>query len=156
MTRVWSSDITMTGPAFTASSIIPAVAPGGPFAQAINNAGQIVGVYQDGAGTQHGFLYSGGFFTTIDDPSATDGTNARSINDAGQIVGSYNHASGQHGFVATVGPNPPAPAGTTADMVLRGSNTSSIAGQYEIYDIGNNTILAGYSLGRVGTDWGFV
>ena len=28
--------------------------------------------------------------------------------------------------------------------------------QYEIYDIGSNTILAGYSLGQVGTDWGFV
>src|SRR2546430_11501105 len=41
-------------------------------------------------------------------------------------------------------------------MVLRASNTSPIAGQYEIYDIGNNTILAGYSLGTVGTDWGFV
>ena len=29
-------------------------------------------------------------------------------------------------------------------------------GQYEIYDIGNNAILAGYHLGQVGTDWGFV
>jgi hypothetical protein len=31
-----------------------------------------------------------------------------------------------------------------------------VAGQYEIYDIGNNAILAGYSLGTVGTDWGYV
>jgi hypothetical protein len=42
-------------------------------------------------------------------------------------------------------------------MVLRGSNTSAaVMGQYEIYDIGSNSILAGYSLGQVGTDWGFV
>jgi hypothetical protein len=31
-----------------------------------------------------------------------------------------------------------------------------VMGQYEIYDIGNNSILAGYSLGQVGTTWGFV
>ncbi|HET7019491.1 MAG TPA: chitinase [Xanthobacteraceae bacterium] len=46
--------------------------------------------------------------------------------------------------------NPPAPVGTTADMVLRRGD-----GTYEIYDIGNNAILAAYSLGQVGTDWQF-
>jgi hypothetical protein len=44
--------------------------------------------------------------------------------------------------------NPAPPAGTTADMILRSGN-----GTYEIYDIGNNAILAGYKLGQVGTDW---
>jgi hypothetical protein len=29
-------------------------------------------------------------------------------------------------------------------------------GQYEIYNLGNNSILAAYWLGQVGTDWGFV
>jgi hypothetical protein len=48
-------------------------------------------------------------------------------------------------------PNPPAPAGTTADMILR----HSADGLYEIYDIGNNAILAGYQLGQVGTEWQF-
>jgi hypothetical protein len=53
-------------------------------------------------------------------------------------------------------PNPPLPAGTTADMILRGSNSSpAVMSQYEIYDLGNNAILAGYSLGTVGTDWQF-
>ena len=95
-------------------------------------------------------------YTTIDDPLATSGTIAQGINEAGQIVGYYIDASGQHGFLATAMPNPPPPAGTTADMVLRASNTAPIAGQYEIYDIGSNAILAGYSLGQVGTDWRFV
>jgi Calx-beta domain len=45
---------------------------------------------------------------------------------------------------------PPPPAGTTADMILRNTN-----GTYEIYDIGNNAILAGYKLGQLGTDWTF-
>jgi hypothetical protein len=48
-------------------------------------------------------------------------------------------------------PNPPAPAGTTGDMVLRRGD-----GTYEIYDLGNNAILAAYALGQVGSDWQFV
>ena len=55
----------------------------------------------------------------------------------------------------TVGVNPFPPPGTTADMILRASNTSLIAGQYEIYDIGNNAILAASVLGQVGTDFQF-
>jgi uncharacterized repeat protein (TIGR01451 family) len=47
------------------------------------------------------------------------------------------------------------PVGTTADMILRASNTSPIAGQYEIYDIGNNAILAAGALGQVATDFQF-
>jgi hypothetical protein len=49
-------------------------------------------------------------------------------------------------------PNPPPPAGTTADMILR----HGADGKYEIYDLGNNTILAALPLGQVGTDWKFV
>jgi hypothetical protein len=105
----------------------------------------------------HGFLYSNGTYTTLDDPLGTN-TEALGINDAGQIVGFYTDSGLRgHGFLLTITPNPAAPAGTTADMILRGSNTSSaVAGQYEIYDIGNNAILPGYSLGQVGTDWAFV
>jgi Bacterial Ig-like domain len=57
--------------------------------------------------------------------------------------------------VDTLTPAPP-PLGTTADLILRGANSApTVAGQYEIYDIGNNAILAGYSLGQVGSDWQF-
>jgi hypothetical protein len=48
-----------------------------------------------------------------------------------------------------VPPNPPPPAATTADMILRHGSD----GQYYIYDIGNNSLLAAYKLGQVGTDW---
>jgi probable HAF family extracellular repeat protein len=125
------------------------------FAKGINNAGQIVGYYSNASGT-HGFVYSGGFYTTLDDPSATVNTTlAWGINDAGQVVGEYFGGS-FHGFLEIAMPNPPPPVGTLADMILRASNTSPIAGQYEIYDIGNNAILSGNSLGQVGTDWAFV
>ena len=47
-------------------------------------------------------------------------------------------------------PPPPAvPAGTTADMIMRDGNN----GNYEIYDLGNNAILAAAPLGQVGTEW---
>jgi hypothetical protein len=48
--------------------------------------------------------------------------------------------------------NPPPPAGTTADMILR----HGAYGDYEIYNIGNNSLLGAYYLGQVGTDWAFV
>jgi hypothetical protein len=54
--------------------------------------------------------------------------------------------------VPGVASHPPPPLGTTADMILRHSTD----GLYEIYDIGNNAILAAYSLGHVGTEWTFV
>jgi uncharacterized repeat protein (TIGR03803 family) len=46
--------------------------------------------------------------------------------------------------------NSPPPLGTTADMILHTSD-----GRYEIYDLGNNAVLAGYPLGQVGADWQF-
>ena len=40
------------------------------------------------------------------------------------------------------------PAGSTADMIMRDNN-----GNYEIYDFGNNVILAAGPLGQVGVEW---
>jgi hypothetical protein len=44
--------------------------------------------------------------------------------------------------------NPPVPTGTTADLILRRTD-----GTFEIYNIGGNAILAGYSLGQVASGW---
>src|SRR5262249_30898161 len=83
------------------------------------------------------------------------GTFAMGINDAGQIVGYYRddtfNLSQTHGFLYTTTPNPAPPAPTTADMILR----HDADGLYEIYDIGNNSILTAYSLAQLGTDWQF-
>ena len=59
--------------------------PGGSDTMAfgINNAGDIVGGFNNAVGGGHGFLYTGGNFTTIDVPGST-GTNAHGINDIGQ------------------------------------------------------------------------
>src|SRR5438128_1308787 len=126
----------------------------------INGTGQIVGFYTNASGT-HGFLKSGATYTTLDDPSATMGTYASGINGVGQIAGYYFNGTGEHGFLYSGGTyttldDPLASSNTYAlginasgqivgfyqngsDLILRGSNTSpAVAGQYEIYDIGNN------------------
>src|SRR5258708_9964470 len=64
----------------------------GTLASGINDTGQIVGTYADASGV-HGFLLSGGSYTTLDAPLAPQYTIAQGINGAGQIVGLYfsNH-----------------------------------------------------------------
>jgi probable HAF family extracellular repeat protein len=74
----------------------------GTTANGINAAGQIVGSYQDVSGTTHGFLYSGGTYTTLDAPAAT-ATVPSAINGLGQIVGTYTDASGTHNFLYSGG-----------------------------------------------------
>ena len=138
---------TFTGGTYT--TIDHPLATSGTFLEGINDAGQIVGTCSASDGL-HSFLYSGGFFTDIDDP-VNDGTEAHGINNNGQIVGTLDDpAVGQHGLLITPMANPAPPAGTTADMILRASRAVS---QYEIYDIGNNSLLAGYDLGQIGNNW---
>jgi len=70
---------------------------GATSAYGINNT-QIVGSYS-GTGL-HGFVYSGGIFTTLDDSLGTRGTAAFGINGSGQVVGEYIDGSNNfHGFV---------------------------------------------------------
>ena len=71
-------------------------------AYGINAAGQIVGNFHDATG-EHGFLDTGGGFSTIDPPGLATDIEALSINAAGQIVGTFNSATGGHGFLYTGG-----------------------------------------------------
>jgi autotransporter-associated beta strand protein/probable HAF family extracellular repeat protein len=76
-------------------------ASGDTIARGINNAGEIVGTYFNASvqGTQtHGFLYSGGNFTSID--VEANRTFITGINDSGQIVG---YTASGHGFVSIGG-----------------------------------------------------
>ena len=69
-------------------------------AQGINDEGQIVGYYRDSGGGYHGFLYSHGTYTNINDPLGTF-TDPTGIDDGGVIVGYYEIGSQNYGFVAT-------------------------------------------------------
>jgi probable HAF family extracellular repeat protein len=74
----------------------PNAPPGNTFGEGINDRGQVVGLYTDNAGNDHGFLYINGRFTTIDDPNASApfGTFPVLVNDLGQIAGTYVDAQG--------------------------------------------------------------
>jgi uncharacterized membrane protein len=63
----------------------------GGLSVAINDAGQIVGSYDDAAGNQHGFVDTNGSFTTIDFPGGVM-TTLTGINNAGDIVGNFRPA----------------------------------------------------------------
>jgi uncharacterized membrane protein len=51
---------------------------------------------------RHGFLLSGGVFTTINGPDAS-GTEAYGINNSGQIVGNYTDSEINYGFLLSGG-----------------------------------------------------
>ena len=123
----------------------------GTVAFGINNMGQIVGDFITTPAASHGFLLSGGTYFTLDDPLATRGTEHSASTTRARSSGIYGDATGDHGFLMVTAPNPPPPAGTTADMILR----HDADGLYEIYDIGNNAFLAANFLGQVGTDFQF-
>jgi ELWxxDGT repeat protein len=110
---------------------------------------------QDGTGSHPGFsIFNGQVLFKGYDTSgkwglwATDGTAAGTHEILSGIASSGVFPLD---LTAVTLPNPPPPPGTTADMILRG-----VEGAYEIYDIGNNAILAAYPLARVGIDWHFV
>ena len=96
----------------------------------INNLDQIVGVYVDANGGEHGFLLSGGTFTTIDFPNSVT-TNAWGINNRGQIVGLYVNANGStDGFLATPEIEGPVFAGTPGMPNCHGESVSALAQQF--------------------------
>lgn len=121
----------------------------------INNAGQIVGEYEDDSGVLHGFLLDedlkflerrrmvGGVihgfvldedsFTTIDFPDAVE-TKAFGINNAGQIVGFYKDSSGDvHGFLLDSGTfsSIDFPGATAESQAFGINNAGQIVGQYD-------------------------
>lgn len=68
-----------------------------------NDIGDIIGLFLDGSGAQHGFVLQGelrGPFVQLDYPGAIE-TRPWGINKVGQIVGRYADANGvEHGFLA--------------------------------------------------------
>src|SRR6266566_1870271 len=116
------------------------------FAYGINASGQIVGSYLPG----HGFLYSAGTYTTLDDPNGV--TVAYGINDAGQIVGNYtilglDNAIATHGYLYSGGiyttlDDPSAPGGITTTTSADGiNNGGQIVGYYRGSDGRNHGFL---------------
>jgi probable HAF family extracellular repeat protein len=106
----------------------------GTVAVGINATRQIVGYYEDASFHFHGFLLSGGVYTTLDDPSATGATFAKGINGSGQIVGSYANATGNHAFLY----DPNGGTYTTLDDPLAGSGPGNGTFARGINDLGSS------------------
>jgi len=80
------------------------------YAQGINNAGTIVGVYQVANGRVHGFSLSGTTYTPLNYPGAYM-DQVYGINNEGAFVGAYWSTSGYvYGFLATPNPVPLPPS----------------------------------------------
>ncbi len=129
-------------------------------AAGINNLGQIVGGYALPDGSRHGFLYSGGTFTTVDDPLDTASSEALGINNLGQIVGAFNLNSpegghvfeGVHAYVGNGG------VFTTLDYPASGvdhttankiNNSGNIVGVYRMNGPGNGFLNVGGTFSTV-------
>lgn len=129
-------------------------------AASINNLGQIVGGYVLADGSRHAFLYSGGTFTTIDDPNDPTSSEALGINNSGQIVGAYlldspegGHTfEGAHSFLYRGG------VFTTLDYPLAGvdhttatriNNSGNIVGVYRIASPGIGFLYSGGTFATV-------
>jgi probable HAF family extracellular repeat protein len=113
-------------------------------AYGINNAGTVVGSYNNASGApDHGFLYSGGNFATIDVPGAY-ATQVLGINNAGQIVGAfYVSSSGTGtGFIGT--------GGSYATIDVPGSYYTTV---YGINDVGQ--AVGSYNNASGAPDHGF-
>jgi uncharacterized membrane protein len=62
-----------------------------------------VGFFSDASFIGHGFLLSGGQYTTLDDPNGVFGTSAYGINSRGDIVGAFSDSNALHGFLLSGG-----------------------------------------------------
>lgn len=117
----------------------------------INNARQIVGDYVISNGTYHGFLLSGGAYTTINFPGASypggpapaSSTRAEAINNTGQIVGDTT-PNGSQGWLLSGGVYTaldfPGPLGTEAHGI---NDSSQIVGIYRAPDTYHGFLLNG-------------
>lgn len=98
---------------------------GGTFPAGISGD-DIVGYYTDTNANVHGFLYSRGVYTTLNEPNTIGGTYAQGI-DGGKIVGSYwGSDSAYHGFIYSNGgyttlDNPNAYSSTFASGIFDGN-----------------------------------
>ncbi len=117
---------------------------GGTSAQGIDG-NNIVGYYSDSSGRNHGFLYNGSTYMTLDDPFANtipgQGTEAYGIS-GNNIVGQYWDSSGRmsHGFLYNISTS----AYTTFDHPLGvlgncacGISGSNVVGYYNVATTGS-------------------
>jgi probable HAF family extracellular repeat protein len=128
-----------------ASQTPPGFGNSGTLAVAINNAGTIVGQYEDTSGIFRGFSLSNGSYTSLMYPGAS-GIWVSDVNDGGAIVGEYQTASGGcNGFLLSGGTYssltyPDATGCTKAGGI---NNAGTIVGRYKASGVVHGFLLSG-------------
>jgi hypothetical protein len=136
------------GPSFSSPAFtdINALLPANFNSQAtgVNNAGEVVGFYQDAAGNFTAFSDIGGTISSFQAPGSNS-TQALGVNNLGDIVGDYVDAAGvMHGFLDIGGMFTTLdPTGSTATTINGINDQGRVVGFY--VDASGNTI------GTVGT-----
>jgi probable HAF family extracellular repeat protein len=104
------------------------------FARDIDDAGVVVGSYEDTGGTTHAFYFEDGRYTTFNYPGFRpgDNTSAVAVNSVGVIAGDFSSASGSFGFLFS--------NGVYTKIALPGSSATNVTG----LDVSNRAV--GYSL----------
>jgi probable HAF family extracellular repeat protein len=99
---------------------------------AINDQGDVVGIYFDTNFAFHGYLKSQANFQTVDFPGAPT-TFALGINASGKIVGQYIDADGvSHGFLAEPGAGDSGNAGPHQSVTVRHAPDKPICGSADL------------------------
>ncbi len=103
----------------------------GTTVSAVNNAGEIVGVYSDASGVQHGFTDIGGTFATVD-PAGSVSTTVAGVNTSGELVGAFSDGVNTYGFtdVGGVFTTLTAP-GSTFTVAEAVNDAGTVTGFYE-------------------------
>ena len=103
-------------------------------ANGINNAGVIVGSYQDSNNAFHGYILDGSKLTVLDDPNGSNTTASHSnFNGALHVVGSYTNSGGKSvGFLYSNGvyTDVPGPAGAISSFANGINDDGVIVGGY--------------------------
>jgi probable HAF family extracellular repeat protein len=138
-----NGDIVGSGYLLSAGILTPITGPAGSqssFVGGINDSGQIVGSYNNDpehTGVYHGFLYSGGTYTTIDVPGGEGGgTVVTNISDNGQIVGTF----GGHSFLDNNGSFTDIDGPNNTTTALDVNNLGQVVGYY----IDSNHVAHGF------------
>lgn len=134
-----------TGGSYTFQTIsVPGAASQGTFPSGINDSGEIVGSYIDGAGHEYGFVETSTGFASISVAGAAS-TSAYGINDLGQVVGTFVDGSGvEHGFLDVNGAistiDVPGAVGTSAVAI---NDSGQIVGSFLSPAVGTDGNAAG-------------
>jgi hypothetical protein len=110
-----------------AGTITMVAVPQSATAAGLNNAGQIVGSFDSSAGTEEGFVYAKGVFSSFIAPGSTS-TFFSGISNSGEIVGNYLNSSGDHIFVYDLATG----AFSTVSVPCSGANAAGINSHDEI------------------------